>query len=63
MHEQTMNKLHKLKVDVMLNSRVDMEHLGSAEKGRVRTVDGREVGAELIVSVPKRQAAERGVVG
>ncbi|KAJ9121358.1 hypothetical protein QFC24_004696 [Naganishia onofrii] len=54
MHDGAMEKLAELQVDVVLGARVDMSHLASREADHgidrvIRTMDGREFEAELVV--------------
>ena len=50
MHDQTMKRMKEFGIEVILGSRVDASFINKTEGGKVRTTDGREVEADLIVS-------------
>ena len=60
MHDGAMEKLKELEIEVVLGARVDMSHLASRKADHgvervIRTTDGREFEAELVVSLPFAQ--------
>ena len=51
LHEAAMKRMEEFGIEVILGSRVDGSFINKTEGGKVRTTDGREVEADLIVSV------------
>lgn len=51
LHEAAMKRMGEFGIEVILGSRVDGSFINKTEGGKVRTTDGREVEADLIVSV------------
>lgn len=49
MHDHALEKMKEMDINVMLESRVDKSYINKKEGGKVKTTDGREVEAELIV--------------
>lgn len=49
MHERTVQRMKEFGIEVILESRIDGEYINQTDGGVVRTVDGREVEADLIV--------------
>ena len=50
LHEAAMKRMEEFGIEVILGSRVDGSFINKTEGGKVRTTDGREVEADLIVS-------------
>jgi hypothetical protein len=50
LHEAAMKRMKEFGIEVILGSRVDGSFINKTEGGKVRTTDGREVEADLIVS-------------
>jgi NADPH-dependent 2,4-dienoyl-CoA reductase/sulfur reductase-like enzyme len=51
MHEESLSKMREMGIEVILGERVDMGYVNHQEEGKVRCVGGRELEADLIVSV------------
>lgn len=50
MHIEAAKKMEALQVEVVLDSRVDLAFAATAPEGNVRTLDGRDLQADLVVS-------------
>jgi hypothetical protein len=57
LHDHAFRKMQEMGIEVILGSRVQPEYINKVEQGTVKTMDGRELEADLIVSRWKLSSA------
>jgi NADH dehydrogenase FAD-containing subunit len=51
LHTHALSRMQEMGIEVILGARVESQFINKVERGMVRTMDGREIEADLIVSV------------